>query len=116
MRSDKALKRWYSKINREFFHSELPSNVCVRWADPDEEPDIASTDLGVDARHSFIIIFNREKVPTLTIKVATLIHEMMHVATKCEDDHGADFELVRQQLSDRGIFKKGAVVKGLTIF
>jgi hypothetical protein len=52
----------------------------------------------------------------VSVRLTTLIHECIHVFLELKDDHGPAFEKVRLMLSDRGIFKKGALVRGLTIF
>jgi len=115
-RSNRALKRWYRIINKRFFYDELPSNVVVRWAETGEEEDIASTDIASSTRNSYLILLNAEKITTRSIKLSTLLHEMIHVATFCEDDHDAAFELWRVRLGDRGAFLKDALIKGQTLF
>jgi hypothetical protein len=130
VQSDKRLKRWYRKINKKFFNNELPNNVCVRWLseleiEKFEEKYFAWTSDKRDApeafaedhyRHEYTIIISKSKNPGNTAILATLAHEMCNVATKKRDDHGPAFEEQRLRISDRGIFKKGAVLKGLTIF
>lgn len=69
-----------------------------------------------DHYHEYVIIISKNKNPGWTAIVASLVHEAIHVATKMRDDHGPAFEAQRQKISDRGIFKKGAILKGLTIF
>lgn len=130
MRSDKCLKHWYRLINKKFFNNELPNNVCVRWineleiekfeekyfawtSDKNDSPKAFAED---NYRHEYIIIISKTKNPGKTVVLATLAHEMCHVATKMRDDHGPAFEAQRKLISDRGIFKKGAILKGLTIF
>ena len=130
MRSDKCLRRWYKLINKKFFNNDLPDNVCVRWAneleiekfeekyfawtsDKNDSPAAFSEDR---YKHEYAIIISKRKNPGKTAVLATLAHEMCHVATKMRDDHGPAFEAQRKAISDRGIFKKGAVLKGLTIF
>jgi hypothetical protein len=129
VRSDKTLKSWYRLINRKFFDNILPNNVCVRYTNEQEKEkyedkyyawtsnveDILA-DGGRPGRHKYAIIISKTKNPGRTARVASLIHEMIHVATEMRDDHGPAFEAVRQQISDRGIYKKGAVLDGLTIF
>lgn len=124
MTSDRTLKRWYNKIRKDFFYGELdiPTNVCVRWDSPwDSSPrdDCKKYDgwsLPLEGRHAFEIVIVKSKNPGASTRIATLVHEMMHVHLKCEDDHGPDFERVRVKLANRGIFKKGAIRKGLTLF
>ncbi len=116
MQSNRTLKGWYNKINTRFFYDELPSNVIVRWALPGEEKDIACTERLVDKRHSYEILLNREKNKTNSIKLSSLVHEMIHVATKYRDQHGPAFEEWRVRIGERGIFKKGALLKSITIF
>jgi hypothetical protein len=127
VRSDKQLKRWYNLINKKFFNNELPNNVCVRWINETEHEkfeekyfawtsnkgDIPEADRG---RHKYAIIISKTKNPGKTAVLASLAHEMCHVATEMRDDHGPAFEAQRKRLSDRGAFKKGAILAGLTIF
>ena len=115
-KSNKTLKAWYTKINKRFFLGELPSNVIVRWADPGEEKDIAGTSRATNPRHSYVILLNREKISTQSIKLSTLLHEMIHVATFFKDYHGAAFEEWRVRLGERGAFLKNALIKGQTLF
>jgi hypothetical protein len=81
-----------------------------------EEKYFAWTSKVEDGRHKYVIVISKTKNPGKTAVVATLSHEMCHVATGMRDDHGPAFEAQRQAIADRGIFKKGAVLKGLTIF
>jgi len=116
MRSDPTLKRWYSTINKKFFYGELPSNVIVRWALPGEENDIACTERLYGDKHSYEILLNREKNRTHSQKLNSLIHEMTHVATHYRDNHGPLFDEWHKKLTDRGAFKKGALLKGISLF
>lgn len=117
MRSDRTLKAWYRELNTRWFDNELPDNVCVRWAeDDDEEKDFGSADLCHDGYHKYQILLNRESCSPVMTRLAILIHEMIHVKLELRDDHGPAFERVRKELSDKGIFKKGAVYKGVTLF
>ena len=121
MRSDPTLKKWYKKINKRFFDNKLTDNVCVRWANEKEaeyyeEKYFGWMNVAEDGYHEWVIILSRSKAGTPSIKLLTLAHEMCHVATKMKDDHGPAFEQWREYIADRGIFKKGALVKGLTIF
>ena len=121
MRSDPTLKRWYKLINKKFFDSQLTNNVCVRWANLAEAEHFEENYFGwmnraEDGYHKWVIVLSRTKCNAQSIKLATLAHEACHVATEMRDDHGPAFEKWRQYIGDRGIFKKGALVKGLTIF
>ena len=115
-KSDRNLKRHYKTINRKFYYGELPSNVVVRWAEEGEESDIASTNEALDKRHSYVILLNREKVPTRSIKVSSLLHETIHVATQMNDNHGSAFSEWHMKLMERGAFKKNALIRGITLF
>ena len=115
-KSDKRLKRHYEVINKKFFFGELPSNVIVRWAEEGEESDIASTNQAKSPRHSYVILLNRNKTPTRSIKLSTLLHETIHVVTAMSDDHGKLFSEWHTKLMERGAFKKGALIKGITLF
>lgn len=115
MRSDPVLKKWYSLMNKKFFYGELPQNVIVRWALPGEENDIASLERA-EGRYSFSLLLNKEKNPTHSIKLSTLLHEMIHIATDMRDNHGPLFEAWRVKLGERGAFKKGAVLKSISLF
>lgn len=128
MRSDKTLRKWYVYINRRFFDNTLPDNVCVRWANELEEADDARweekyfgeawtcTGEHADGVHTHCIVLSRVRNVYSTTRMSTLAHEMIHVATNCRDDHGPAFEKWRLYISDRGIFKKHALRKGLTLF
>jgi hypothetical protein len=123
MRSDRTLRKWYRQLNRRFFGNQLPDDVCVRWADDTEEREakweekyFGWADPAYDGRHRYVIIMSRRKITSLSLKAATLAHEMCHIATDLKDDHGPAFEQWRQYIGDRGIFKKHAVYKGLTLF
>jgi hypothetical protein len=115
-KSDKSLKRYYNIINKKFYFGELPSNVIVRWAEPGEEPDIASTSTPKKERHSYVILLNHDKITTRSIKLSTLLHETIHVVTQLNDEHGSVFSEWHQKLMDRGAFKKGALIRGITLF
>jgi hypothetical protein len=116
MRSDRTLKRWYNLINKKFFFGELPSNVIVRWALPDEEKDIACVERIYGERHCYEILLNRDKNKTHSQKLNSLIHEMTHVATHYRDNHGPLFAEWHTKLTERGAFKKGALLKGIGLF
>jgi hypothetical protein len=124
MRSDKALRRWFLIINRKFFDGQLPDSTCIRWLDPDEDEDgvkledklFGYADRADDGYHKYQIVLSRKRNEQLATRLTTLIHECIHVFLELKDDHGPAFERVRQMLSDRGIFKKGALIKDLTIF
>lgn len=117
MRSDRTLKKWYSLVNKKFFYGELPTNVIVRWAAPGEEKDIAScSKRETGDRHCYEILLNREKNKTRSQKLSTLVHEMIHVATHYRDDHGPLFAEWHAKLTERGVFKKGALLKGICLF
>lgn len=123
MRSDPTLRKWYKTINRRFFENSLPDNVCVRWANPDEEKDarweekyFAEAREISSAYHCYEIVLSRPLNPRLSGKLSSLAHEMIHIKTSIRDDHGPAFEKWRRHISDRGIFKKHALVKNLTIF
>lgn len=136
MRSDRTLLKWYRKINRRFFDGECSDRVCVRWASEDEEKEVkweeryfgwadwvGEGQKSYDGCHDWEIILSRANLTkvnhvhaSMSSKLATLAHEMIHVATKNRDDHGPAFERWRVHISERGIFKKHALVKDLTIF
>ena len=128
MRSDPTLRKWYRYMNRKFFNNELPDNVCVRWADETEEREVKWEQIYfgwadrchekkyIDGYHTHYIILSRAKCNAASARMATLAHEMIHIATNCRDDHGPAFERWRQVIGDRGIFKKHAVQKDMTLF
>lgn len=124
MKSDKTLKFWYRAINRKFFGNQLTNNVCVRWAneeDIDEDKRCEEKYFGWagemrEGRHKYEIVLSRKKINSRSTKLLTLAHEMCHIATELKDDHGDAFERWRQIISDRGFFKKHALIHGLTIF
>ena len=123
MRSDPTLKRWYRKINAKYFENQLPNNVCVRWAEPEEDDEenwedkyFGSADVANDGRHKYEIIMSRKLNKKAAVRLTTLAHEMVHIATELKDDHGPVFSAWHMRLTARGFFTKGALRKGLTIF
>ena len=122
MRSDRTLKKHFNRINKKFFDSKLPSSTCVRWLDPDvDDPRLEDALFGFadrtdDGYHKYQIVLSRKMCTPASSRATTLIHEMIHVYLELKDDHGEAFERVRLMLSDKGIFRKGAVIHGLTIF
>ena len=123
MKSDAVLRKYYRIINKKFFNDELPNNVCVRYVneeDEDEESGCEKRYYGwcspAFSRHKFVIVISRVKNPGWPAKLSTLCHEMCHIFTGLKDDHGPSFEAARQMISDRGVFKKNAILRGLTLF
>jgi hypothetical protein len=116
--SDPSLKKWYRNINKRFFNNELPDNVIVRWARAGEEKDIASCSPidNPDNKNKYLILLNRAKNPTASIKMSSLAHEMVHVATNYKDEHGPAFDEWHEKLTQRGLFRKGAVLAHVTLF
>ena len=124
MKSDPTLLRWYRRINKEFFKGACPDSVCVRWADPDEgesrrwekkyfgEASVSEE----DERHEWQIVMSKPLNKMWMVRISTLVHEMIHLATRLKDDHGPKFETWRVLLGKRGIFKKHALRKGYTLF
>ncbi len=124
MRSDPVLKKHYNLINKKFFLNGLPSNVCVRYVDEHDDDDDRGcaekyygwTETVTDERHKYVIVISRIKNPGLIARLSTLIHEMCHIATELRDDHGEAFSRWHELLTERGIFRKHAVLKGRTLF
>lgn len=115
--SDRSLKRWYREINRRFFKGELPDNVIVRWARAGEEKDVACTEkLNPDSKNKYLILLNRAKNPTPSIKLSSLLHETVHIATNYKDEHGEAFDDWHKKLTERGAFRKGALLSNITLF
>jgi len=125
MRSDPVLKRWYKKINKRFFDNQLTNNVCVRWTNEEDDGEqgvncedkfFGWADKANDNYHDYVIVLSRKMCKPISSRLLTLSHEMCHIASELKDAHGPVFEGWRQHIGDRGIFKKGALVRGLTIF
>lgn len=124
MRSDPTLKRWYKTINKRFFDNKLTNNTCVRWANEadDEEEERCEekyfgwADHSEETPHKYVIVLSKIKITSLSLKLHVIAHEMCHVATDIRDDHGPAFEKWRQYIADRGVFRKGAVAKNVTLF
>lgn len=121
MQSDRTLRKWYLDFNKRFFGNLLPDNIGVRWAGDTEadkrgEKDYEGWVDPGDARVRWVIVLARECRDDARKRFSTLAHEMIHVGTDCRDDHGPAFERWRQTISDRGFYKKNAVVKGITMF
>ena len=124
VKSDPTLKRWYRAINKRFFENQLPNDTCVRWAnEEDKEVDERCEEkyngwAGQMDGHEkrYVIVISTSLKKSLCTKLHTLVHEMCHLKTELRDNHGPAFEAVRQKIADKGIFKKGAVAKKLTLF
>lgn len=133
MRSDRTLRKWFRFINKKFFGGVLTEDVCVRWADECEEKEsrweekyfgwmTCQEKEGHDPSRKWTIILSqvrtghRGRCSPHSVILSTLAHEMIHIATNGRDEHGEAFERWRQQISDRGFFKKGALIKDLTTF
>lgn len=124
MKSDRTLLKWYRIINRRFFDGACPDRVCVRWADPDEMDSrrwekryFGEASESLDSEyHDYQIVMSKPLNKQWIVRISTLVHEMIHLATRLKDDHGPAFEQWRQYVSDRGIFKKHALRKGSTLF
>ena len=121
MRSDPTLKKHYNFINKKFFLNELPRNVCVRWSnEEDDEGGFEDKYFGIaeyakDGYHKYEIVMSRKMNLPASSRMLTLVHEMIHIATALKDNHGPVFEAWWGVLYDRGILKKGAIRKGITI-
>lgn len=124
VKSDKTLKRWYRIINKRFFGNQLTNKVCVRWSNEEdndeedrcEEKAFGWADRANDRYHEYVIVLSRININSKSTKLLTLAHEMCHLGSALKDNHGPAFESWRQYIADRGIFKKSALIKGLTIF
>jgi hypothetical protein len=123
VKSDPTLLKWYRLINKRFFDGACPERVCVRWADPDTEQhnweDKYFGEASIsedDEHHDYQIVMSRELNKKWMVRISTLVHEMIHLATNLKDDHGPAFENWRKYIGDRGIFKKHALRKGMTLF
>lgn len=122
MKSDRTLKRWYNFINHNFFLDELPSNVCVRWSNDEddeegfEEKYFGLAQLAVDGRHKYEIVMSRKMNAPAATRLTSLAHEMVHIATELRDNHGPVFSAWHRKLTARGFFEKGSCRKDLTIF
>jgi hypothetical protein len=123
VRSDPVLRKYYRIINKKFFNGELPNNVCCRYVteeDTDEDENCDSKFYGWCSngfgRHKYVIVISKIKNPGMVAKLATLAHEMIHCALFLRDDHGKAFSDWHETLTSRGLFRKGAVLKGLTLF
>lgn len=125
MRSDRVLKRWYRTVNKRFFNNKLPDNICVKWGDEEDEDEEENWEekyngyavrLKDNRYHYAAIVINNELRKNRSFMLAVLVHEMIHIATDLKDDHGPAFERYRILIGNKGIFKKGALLKGCTLF
>jgi hypothetical protein len=115
-KSTRSLRAWYEVINTKFFYGELPANVIVRWAESGEEKDIACLSAADNPHYSWVILLNKEKISTQSQKLSALLHEMLHVATGNRDNHGPAFDEWHAKMTERGAFRKGALIKNVTLF
>jgi|SRR5581483_7130418 len=128
MKSDRTLRKWYCTINRRFFDGLCSDKVCVRWANESEEQEARWEEQYFGwaqpiehPRYRFALVLsqikNQPKRNYLgTLALSTLAHEMCHIATECRDDHGPAFENWRVHIAARGIFRKHALYRNVTIF
>ena len=122
MKSDRTLRKWFRLLNARFFYGACNDSVLVRWSESDAEDDDELEDIAygwTDVAHGhwrFQIVLSRRLCRDKMTILNTLAHEMIHVATETRDDHGPEFESWRQRIADRGLFRKGAVLKGVTLF
>jgi hypothetical protein len=122
MRSDPTLRRWFKRINRDYFDNQVADNTCVRYATDDEvdksenENCYGWCEFAEDGRNRFVIVISKKHNGLLTGRLSTLAHEMIHAVLEIKDSHGPAFERWRERIAQRGIFRKSALVKGLTIF
>lgn len=127
MRSDPTLLKWYRTINKRFFDGACPDRVCVRWVDKEFEATSrskweeqyfgwAEKSPKDDPYHDYQIVMSRTLNKKWSVRISTLVHEMIHLATNLRDDHGDAFERWREHVAERGIFKKHALRKNRTLF
>jgi hypothetical protein len=125
VKSDPTLRKHFKRINKKFFDGQLPDSTCVRWLDPDEDEGVLEdklfgyAGLAEDGRHKYQVVLSRKLNGPASVRMTTLVHELIHVFLELRDDHGPAFEKVRVMLSERGIYKKGAIIRGkhpMTIF
>lgn len=102
---DKWIKNQYSRLNRAYFHDELPPNLPVKFA---KTRDVwaAVTIFGAENGQAseILVDFGLKKYPRYAKMV--LIHEMAHVAvgTKEKSYHGQLWKTERKRLIDAGAF------------
>ena len=124
MKSDRTLMAWYRRINKRFFDGACPEKVCVRWADPEMETQYRweemyfgeASRVDDDPHHGYQIVMSRELNKKWIVRISTLVHEMIHLATNLKDDHGPAFSQWHEYITERGIFRKHALRKGYTLF
>jgi hypothetical protein len=124
MRSDKTLRRRYNQINKDFFGNKLSTRVCVRWITPEDRQEEKGCEnyygwarrIYDEPRHDYELVISRSMNIGWIQILATLVHEMCHIATETRDNHGPAFSEWHEILTLRGIFRKGALWKGKTIF
>lgn len=124
MKSDRTMLAWYRRINKRFFGGACPEKVCVRWADPEMETQHRWEDkwfgeaskVDDDPYHEWQIVMSKPLNKKWIVRISTLVHEMIHLATHLKDDHGPAFSQWHEYITERGIFRKHALRKGSTLF
>jgi hypothetical protein len=125
MRSDPVLRKWYKTINKKFFDNYLPANTCVRWSNEDDRDEDERCDdkyngwatvIDDEYKPRFLIVISNTLKKSMCTKLHTLLHEMCHLGTGLKDAHGPAFSSWHEHLVVKGAFKKGSVVKNLTLF
>lgn len=125
MRSDRTLLKWYKVINKRFFDGACPERVLVRWEDPElehrgkrwEDKYFGEASIVTDdPDHDFQIVMSKALNNSWSVKISTLVHEMIHLATHLKDNHGPAFSKWHEHLTEKGIFRKHTLRKGFTLF
>ena len=104
--SDPALGSEYQAINTQFFDGRLPA-VRIRWEPRLAEvgPQIAEGFRLEGATNGQVILLNPSLQGDDEGFRRTLVHEIVHVATKDRDqEHGPAFQDRLRQLSEQGAF------------
>ncbi len=108
MQSDRQLKRWYAKYNREFFDDKLPQDTVIYWCpSPGAHADTCPVfevaagvfEIKIDPAIQGITCFWR----------MILLHEMIHVALwprHPKHQHGRLFIAEKDRIYALGALKK----------
>lgn len=108
MQSDRQLKHWYDRYNRDWFNSELPSHTVIYW-EPIVDGDGSTCPIYEVDNSQFVIKIDPSIKGFLNVWKLTLLHEMVHVRLwpkHSRHQHGKLFQDEMLRLANAGAFRR----------
>lgn len=98
------LQAWYAGFNEEYFLGALPKNTIVTYGDPGR----LNMAISFESSGRNFIVLSKELNKAPRVAHGTLIHEMVHIATRnvdhSLDGHGPVFQREMLRLAEAGAF------------